>query len=325
MINPTCAPACGRKFASIPEYMKKFARRPTITYMFLPETEPPCNSRCTGCFVLSGGAYKKRIKRTEEAIIVDLLRFRKAGFSVFASTTEVLRFRRLAEILKASASTSVLTNGRVLVEKSDLCEEIRDIGIRQVVLTANFENSGLRLTSSDIVREAARRVVASGLELMMRITITQRNLDFVPQMAEECICQGAQVVQFLRYLRINGKGPQMLTEQETGNFFGMLDELRIRYPAIYLSAAGSLGTQFRKKQFCCGAGSRDGGLTIGVDGNIYPCIYLTQPENAIGRYEDGELVREREFSSKGNPLDCPAYHYLSRSAREKTEKQKGGI
>lgn len=311
-------PAYSEKFASVPEYRKKFAQGPVVAYMFLPQTEPPCNSRCTGCYLLSGGAYEKRTVRTEEGIVVDILRLRKAGFSVFASTSEILLFRRWTEILDAASSTFVLTNGRILVEKPRLCDEIKNIGVRQMVITANFENSGLRLTPSAVACEAARRVVASGLELMMRVTVTPLNLQVVRQMAEGCISLGATVVQFLRYLRVNGDGPDMLSEQETARFFEILNEVRGLYPNIYLSASGSFGTNFRKKQFCCNAGSRREYFVIGVDDKIYPCIYLTQPENAIGRYEDGEPIIDREFVRDRYLLECPAYKYLK-------EKQKGGI
>ncbi|HIH22823.1 TPA: hypothetical protein HA238_03785, partial [Candidatus Micrarchaeota archaeon] len=164
--------------------------------------------------------------------------------------------------------------------------------------------------------------------------LTKQNLPMISEMVDACVLLGADVIQFLRFMplevletsrpltrRSNGLecGPTTIGERDAARFFGKLEELRVRYPSVYLSAGGSLGFQFRKKekQVSCPAGKTQ--FVIGLDNGIYPCIYLTQRENRLGEFIDGELEIEREFALdatgagvKPNPFECPAYAYLKK-------------
>ncbi|MEW6748235.1 MAG: hypothetical protein AB1295_00825 [Candidatus Micrarchaeota archaeon] len=297
--------------AVTPEYKNRFVQGKTIVYMFLPEVEPPCNRRCTGCYVLASESYPKRIRRSEERIIADLKGLIASGYSVIPSTTEILLGERYLEMLGAVGTTYVLTNGRLIVSKPGTLEELKSIGIRQVVLTANFGNSGLILPDQDTFVEAAGLAIGAGLGVMARITLTKGNYQSIAEMVDACKQFGIRCIQFLRFMPIES-GPATLDEGDAKEFFRLLAFAREANPDVYISAGGSLGSQFRGKEFVCSAGRTQ--FTIGLDNRIYPCIYLTQDENAIGRYENGEVVIEREFAIGGNELDCPAYRYfVSRS------------
>lgn len=293
--------------ASAPKYREKFMRGRTVGYMFLPQVEPACNSRCTGCYIFSSETYNCRVRRSEEEIISDLRGLTAAGYSVIPVTTEILSNARCLEMLAAANSEYVLTNGRLIVRNSGILARLRPVGIRQIVVTANFENSGIRLTNPEFFRGAARSVQDAGFSLMARITLTRLNITEVGSMISECARIGVQCIQFLRFMPLE-KGPATLTEADTENFFRLLQGMRKKYPGIYLSAGGSLGFQFRKKIFACRPGQTQ--VVIGLDNGIYPCIYLTQTENRIGTYENGELKIYREFKVSGNPSDCPAYSYI---------------
>lgn len=299
----------------LPQYRKKFAQGKAVAYMFLPQAEPACNSRCTGCYVLSSEAYARRARRTENEVISDLEGLTAMGYSVIISTTEILLNEKYAEMLKAAGSEYVLTNGRLIVLNPAILEQLSKAGIRQVVVTANFGNSGIRLTGREFFRKAAGLISQAGLSLMVRITLTQQNFASAEAMVSECNQMGIRTIEFLRFMPLE-KGPATLTEGDTLEFFRSLDQIRAKYPDVYISASGSLGSQFRRRKFVCNAGKSP--LVIGLDNGIYPCIYLTQNENRLGTYENGELRLEREFEVGGNQFDCPAYRYFtSRSTREK--------
>jgi len=295
-----------------PEYTKRFVPGRTLVYMFLPQVEPPCSCRCTGCYVLASEAYPRRVKRSEEQVISDLKALTASGYSVIPSTTEILMNGRYLEMLSAIKTTYVLTNGNLILSKPKVLEELKSVGIKQAVLTANFGNSGLVLPGLDAFKEAVRLAIGAGLKVMARITLTKENYLSMLEMASTCRQFGIRCIQFIRFMPIE-RGPETLDENDAKQVFELLELARKANPNIYVSAGGSLGGQFRKREFSCQAGKTQ--FTIGLDNRVYPCIYLTQDENAIGRYEEGNLVIDREFSVGGNELDCPAYRYFaSRSA-----------
>ncbi len=289
---------------------ERFVPGRTMGYMFLPEAEPYCNSRCTGCYVLASESFKRRVKRSEQEIIDDLKGLIDSGYAVLYSTTEILMNRRYIEMLTASKSNYILTNGRKIGENPQVLDELMDAGVKQVFMTANFGNSGLVLPDRKAFSEAVELVLSARMELVVRITLTRNNVENMPGMINACRGLGIRAIQFLRFMPLE-KGPETLDEVSTKQVFELLETERLRNPDIFLSAGGALGSQFRKKRFCCPAGKEQ--FLIGLDNRIYPCIYLTQNENAIGRYENGEVKIERTAEIPGNELDCPAYRYYSRS------------
>jgi MoaA/NifB/PqqE/SkfB family radical SAM enzyme len=285
---------------------KRFVPGRTMIYMFLPESEPYCNSRCTGCYVLASESFKRRVKRSEQDVIDDLRNLVESGYSVLYSTTEVLMNRRYIEMLKTSKSDYILTNGKKILEKPEVLDELKDIGVTQIFMTANFDNSGLVLPDRKAFSEAIGKVLDANMELVVRITLTRNNVESMPGMIDACRGLGIRAIQFLRFMPLE-KGPETLDGMSTKRAFELLETERLRNPDIFLSAGGALGSQFRKRRFCCPAGKEQ--FVIGLDNRIYPCIYLTQNENALGVYENGEVKIERTADIPGNELDCPAYRY----------------
>lgn len=312
-----------KQFAARPSYRTKFAQSRTVAYMFLPATEPICNSRCTDCYVLCSESLRSAVKRSEDKILEDLQSLVAQGYAVIPITTEVLLMRRYLDILRAVNANYVNTNGRVLVARPEVLGELKSIGISQVVVTANFGNSGLCLTQTSIVDEAVGLVRNAGLSLMLRVRVTKKNLESVLEMVSACIARGASTIEFLREIPINSKTTEILNEAETKRFFEILKEVRSRYPysksngeGVYITAGGTFGTQFKPdREVMCGAGTSR--ITIGLDNRVYPCIYITTEDAAIGRFEDGRIIIDRKFELGGNEFDCPAYRYWK-------EKNKGG-
>ncbi|MFH1285820.1 MAG: radical SAM protein [Candidatus Micrarchaeota archaeon] len=300
------------------ESAKRFVPNRTLVYMFLPpQVEPPCSYRCTGCYVLASEAYPKRVKRSEERIIADLKELTASGYSVIPSTTEILMNARYLEMLSAVKTTYVLTNGKLIVSKPSILEGLKRIGVVQIVLTANFGDSGLILPNLNVFSEAVRSARRAGLEVMARITLTKENYLNILEMIAGCRQFGVRCIQFLRFMPIE-RGPEMLDENDAKKVFEMLEVARNTNPDMYISAGGSLGSQFRRKKFVCTAGKTQ--FAIGLDDRVYPCIYLTQNENAIGIYENDKVVIDKEFTIGGNELDCPAYLYFASQAKNSEQE-----
>lgn len=294
-----------RNFQLKPLCTQEFPSKCHLAYMFLPPEPPYCTSKCTSCFVLSPGTFDRRVKRSVDQIIWDIQNLRSQGFSVFPATTELLMFDRFPEILETVNSTSLSTNGRILIAQPELLRKLEGTGIKRVRITANFDNSGLVLTDRDIFERAISIIIAAGLEPSATITVTPNNLGEICSMAAACHALGVRSIKLQRYLRLEKRGPRMLTDGETLLFFRHLAEARARFPDVGFALERNFGT------VPCKLGFEH--LVIGLDNYLYPCLFLTQVENRIGKYEGGQVLIDKEFRVEGG-LDCPAYHYLSSSA-----------
>ncbi len=290
---------------------QKLKQPKVAVFQFLPPSKPYCNFRCSGCYLLESEGIAGRVKKSEGQIIMEMKQLRTDDFSVLPSTTELLMFNRFAEMLETCESKYLLTNGRIVVEKPALLLDAKAAGVEQLVVTINTGDSGLVLPVRDVALQAARIALGAGLDVAGRVRVTPRNYDKVVEIVGGCIGAGVRTIQFIRNLVLNGTG-EMLNGEKLRIFFEKLDEARKRYPlggsGAYLSASGSLGGVYRKKAFRCGAGKSP--VTIGVDNNIYPCIYLTQAKNVIGRFENGRIEIFQEFKNPGREDECPAYNWL---------------
>lgn len=297
------------------EYRRRMSGGKIAVYSFLPLAEPYCNSRCTNCFILSSDSMKERIPKSEERIISEIKTLRRQRYGVILNTTEVLAMERYDEILQAADARYILTNGRILLEQPGILGKLKEIGVEQITVTLNLENSGLRLVQSGIGLEAAKLAIRSGFSVMDRITVTAANCLSIVETVEKCISEGIRLIQFNRYIDILGLGG-MLDEKQTESFFCELREARKRYPyqkesggGVYISASGTFGSRFRDRKFSCTAGANQ--VTIGVDNYVYPCIFMTNKENRVGRFEGGRIWVERYTDRNSDTYECPAYLYWS--------------
>ncbi len=293
-----------------PSYKNEFVEKRVVSYMFLPPETPYCNTRCTGCYVFDSGSYRARVQRTDAEILYDIENLTSKGYTVYPTTTEILMMRDYLRILQTVGAKSVLTNGILITEQPEISEQLKSIGIEQIIITGNFENSGLSLTPNKLIERAIDTINASKLGILLRITITPENLEAIPDMVRSCASRGIRIIEFMRYVPLGNSGAVSLNDEQTRRFFSILEQMRKDYPDIYLAPTGTFGTQYRKKQWKCTSGYTY--FAIGLDNLVYPCIFLTQAENAIGKYEGGEIIIQRNFEAAGDQYDCPAYSYASR-------------
>lgn len=285
-----------------PEYKTKFTNK-TIVYTCIPE-DIVCNSKCIGCYIQSSDAFKNKVYRSESQIINDLKNLVSKDYTVIISTTEILLFKNYKDMLKITNTKYVLTNGVIITQKPDILKELKEIGIKQIVLTANFDNSGLELTNKNFFESAIKLIQKYNFEIMLRITLTKNNFSNIKDMVEKCVSLGIKCIQFLRYIPLDKTVDSFSNTKE---FFLILKKIRQEYPDIYLSASGSLGFEYRTKKYICTAGKKR--FVIGLDNSIYPCIYLSNNENKLGTFVDGELIIDKYLDN--NSLNCPAYKYYS--------------
>jgi MoaA/NifB/PqqE/SkfB family radical SAM enzyme len=290
---------------------EKLESQKAAVFQFLPAFKPYCNFRCSGCYLLESKTIASSVRRSEGEIIQSMKQLRLDGYSVLPSTTEILMFKRFAEMLETCGSKYLLTNGKIVVQQPALLKEAKAAGVQQVVVTINTGDSGLVLPDKDVAFQAAKLASGAGLDVAGRVRITPKNYGRVSEIVEGCMKRGVRTIQFLRNLVLSGQ-EEMLNGQKLCAFFQKLEEARRSFPlgeaGAYVSASGSLGGVWRKKPFKCNAGKSP--ITIGVDNNIYPCIYLTQEENRIGRFENGKVAIFREFKNPGREDECPAYNCL---------------
>lgn len=276
--------------------------------MFLPEQPPFCNSSCTGCYIFSSESFANKIKKTEKQILSELKELKKQGYSIIPITSEILLNKNYIAIIKELGLDYILTNGKIIVEKPNILKELKNIGIKQIRITGNFLNSGQNLTNPKFFKKAITLINKSGLSALVWLRITKQNLQKIPEMVKKSIKLGVNAIQFIRYIPINGeRADQVINDKDTKYFFSILKKLREKYPNTYLSAGGSFGFRYRAKKYICNAGKTK--FLIGLDNYIYPCFYLTQKENRLGRFRAGKLEINKQFTIKGSKYDCLAYLY----------------
>jgi MoaA/NifB/PqqE/SkfB family radical SAM enzyme len=294
-------------------YRQALMAKKAVDYMFLPPDEPYCNRKvCSDCYVIKSESFRDRVRRSETEIISDIRGLVEKGYCVLPITTELLMFSRFIRILEAAESKRLLTNGAEITARPGVLGDLKMIGVRQITLTLDFGNSGMVRPDLGVAMDAWRRIENAGIEPMGRITLNKLNYMKAGEMVDACFKSGIRLLQFNRFMDLSGQG-RMLKTTDAREVFEQIRLARQKYPVskggIYVSAAGGMGSVYREKKFECEAGKTP--VAIGMDNYVYPCIYLTQEENRIGRFEGGEIIIEKTFGPPGDRLECPAYRYLA--------------
>jgi MoaA/NifB/PqqE/SkfB family radical SAM enzyme len=259
-----------------------------------------CNARCRHCYISYNG------ERNPEDAIAVVQKLQSRGYEVVIAGSETLLNPDYLEVYKQAEQRHLLTNGIILDRDRSLFFALRGHGIEELVLSMHF---GIQRDIWSVSDNLVARVIGSACARNFRVSvftvISSRNYHLLGQICETAVLLGVKELHPLRFV-CAGKGASMrhmaLSAEELSAFFGEVDRIRKKYPKSVLEInlhgnfgprPGTGGVALAKENKYCPAGID----TVAIDpqNNVYGCPFLMQPENKIGRYENGKIIIEKNL------------------------------
>ena len=293
--------------------------------------KPTCNKKdCGHCYYLRN--YEEGEPAISAGKVPELIaRFKRSGYAnIYTITSELLLAPNWRDILKATGDTYVNTNGKIIVQKAGILDELAEAGDKQIVITANMTKSHeqLKLVDKNTVDRAFQIINNYNYEneqmvfsTVATMIVTSENYDKIGQMcdyAANVYC--ADVVKFVALVPLD-EGLRTLSpsRSQLRTSIGQITAMRRKYEPeeLYIQRDGTMGAQGLaegKLAKLCPAG--DGIRTVKAleDGSaVTPCIFI--PAHQIGHMENGNIVIDQKkldafLELKRAALaegDCPAY------------------
>lgn len=294
-----------------------------IDIFFTPKGDKPiCNEACNHCYYFQNFEDGTQpIPAQDVPTIVAGLKQLGYG-NVFLITSEILLAPNWKELIKASGDTYVNTNGRVIAAKKSLLEELTEVGIKQIVITANITQSHqqIGLTPKAIVEAAFKHIKAynssqphPSFNTVATAIITSENYGKVPEMcAYVHDVYGANGVKFIALVPFKKEHAKLVPSlEQLLTSVGQIQEMRQKYKPeeFYIQRGGTIGTQGlspEKIAGVCPAGVSLHAVKSLQDGSpVTPCIYIKEP---IGYMEGGSVKIDKYKLSAFLGLKSSALH-----------------
>lgn len=268
-----------------------------------------CNVKCKHCYV----SYKGQFTREKLLEVVNSLIPR---YTVAINGTEPLLHREYLEAIKLVGQKRILTNGLVFKDNYDYIDEVKACGIDLIGISYHFDiHDDISMVSKEYLDKLFQEIIRRGVNVQVMTTITSANYKEVPKYCAYCYDNGIRAIRFTNFLKQgNAKNLDdnlVLTDEERYAFFKTIDDMREIYPKdkLIIQRCGSFGNNPNsRKEFNCTAGT--GFVAITPDLNAYPCIFLAQPGNEIGYYQDGNIYIRDDYVH--NSHECNAVLKLNK-------------
>ncbi len=292
--------------------------RKTIDYLI----DIPCDyNKCTMCY-LKSMEFGSIPKKSTDTIINDIKILEDSGFSIYTITSDLLMHQDWKKIIQATKKEHILTTGYPLVNNKDMINEIRDLGIKQIVMSTNLPEYAkkLKLPEEPMVRYATNISKKAGLSVMLAYIINSQNYKDSLAMMKHAKSIGADSIRFFQYLSDKDKNLVLNTWQEKRfiqDTYDIQAKGIFKKEELYISRENFPGSHNNKGAYCTAGINR---FTIGLDNNIYPCIFLIKPQFIIGKFDSGIIDLEESYQEKIPFLDseyCKAKEYCKKTLKLK--------
>lgn len=275
-----------------------------------------CNSACKFCY-LDGRSNGEEMPFKKADKIVDM--FIREGFIVYPIINEWLpELWDYLKIFKKCNVTEISTNGLVIVEHyKDLFPLLRENGITDIRITllppSIYETYTGRQRS--VAVDAINLSLKEGFYVVVNYLLTKDTLPFIDDFCREMDSLGIKEIHFLNYINMNRAKNfhnKILSSSDLNTFWDCFNNMKIKYPEIYFNTTANCGPNPREdnfyqkasvlKRFClAGSWQFFDFIFVDTNGDIYPCLMLTEPEFKIG-----EVIEKNGFFSykiKDLPLE----------------------
>ena len=247
-----------------------------------------CNVKCDHCYI----SFTNNFDGNELYEVVSNLADR---FEVRINGTEPLLHPEYLKSIQRAHQTLILTNGLVFKNNYDYIDQLKAIGIKTIGISYHFEwHDSISKVDKAYLNNLFDEIINRGVNVQIMTTINSLNYQNIGQYCQYCVQKGIKRIRFTNFIA-QGKAKELdqsliLNDQQREEFFNEVDMLRSQYPkeVLKIQRCGSFGKNVNsKKEFVCGAGQISVVLT--PDLNAYPCLFMAQPGNEIGYYQNGNI------------------------------------
>lgn len=277
-----------------------------------------CNTKCKHCYIVDA------TRRSPKNAVETVMALKGQGHEVVIAGGEVLMEPEYLKAYQRAGQKHLLTNGILLKTNPELYDLMRDHGIEQLTFSIHFDiDARLRSVPERFVAERVREARQRGFRVQVTTLITPENVDGIAAMCERSVSYGVNILQFNRFVQM-GRGEESqehaLSEEQIERFFSQVEEQRKRFSKDVLvikpngnfgPRPGSKGESLAYENKYCPAGIDLVG--IDPDGKVYGCPFTMNDDAVIGRFVDGKIIIEKEFSD-GRRDTCMA-HLLHEKSR----------
>jgi len=237
--------------------------------------------------------------RNSDQAIRDLTQLKEDWKKIRVTGSNVLRFLKIEEILKLCEQDYILGDVFTIKRDKERLERLKESGLKRVFITSSYSDN---VTKKVSLEEASKAIKKLGLELAISYIMTHNNKGEVANMVEEAISVNANSMRFMRYLPTDEKPNSLnLTDDEERELIDKIYKLRSEIPKdkIKIFIHGHFGTKFRpSKGPICFAGEEM--FFIGLDNLVYPCEFLINPNNVMGKFFEGKVKIDRKLCGYEN-------------------------
>lgn len=258
-----------------------------------------CNMSCRHCYLTELGS------REPSDTLTTIKQLKGDGHEIILTGGETMLNRGYLEAYQEAGQRYILTNGILLSKDKELYDTIRRYGIDQIEFSIHFGidgkiNSVPEKTAAQAVCEANSR----GFKTCINTVITSSNYRGIETFCQKAAEYGASSIEFLRYVPVTGPEGRALTQEQTREVFDKILTVRRKYNknTLEITLHGNFGPRPRsqgeklaeKNEYCPAGKSL---VAITPDNNVYACPFLIRA-GAIGRYDNGEILIERELPTQ---------------------------
>lgn len=259
-----------------------------------------CNANCSHCYI----SYKGSRTPSELLSIVKKL---KEKYNININGAENLINSEYLKSYNEINQSFILTNGKEFLINNEICNKLKENNITSVSLSYHF---GIQDELSPVKIKDLNKIIniikENNLQFRLMTTITSENYKLIPYMCEQAKKLGARGIKFTNFIQQgnakNLSDKNILNEEQIDEFFELLMDERKKYnkDELLIERCGTFGKNHLSMHdnFYCDCITDSVVLT--PDNNVYPCVFLAQPGNEIGKYDNGCIFINDEYENNHN-------------------------
>lgn len=197
-------------------YAKRVHRRPVVVW----NVTPKCNLSCSHCYAADHAGSDSVLSGDEARLVIDDLAAWGVPVLLFSGGEPFCRedIRELSEYAKSKGLRVTFSTNGTLVD-DDLADWLASFGTGYVGIsvdgTESIHDRFRRKTGAYAASIAAvRRLVARGVKVGLRVTMTRRNVEAIPSIFELMRAEGVRRVCFY-HLVYTGRGSLLVADDLT--------------------------------------------------------------------------------------------------------------
>lgn len=255
------------------------------------EIDTRCRFNCKHCYLKEKGRHL-----TVEQAMDRINLLKKKGYEVITIWGEILDHPKFLQVVQASGQDGISTTGVPLLEDPNLAQQLPSYGIEEIRISSHYyaKSLGLSPIKLEQVKQIAKIANNARVRTRAHVILWQGNYDKVFEICKRAIDDGLCGVRLLNLIPTNPNLAKFcLSKDQVYSIFEQvefcrdlfsIDVLHIKMSGTFGPRPGSVGAKMSKACIYCPAGKEN--IFVKIDGSIFPCFYLTEKHNCIGKLDD---------------------------------------